>query len=419
VLRPARCLVVAGFAMGASGCGGGGDGNTTFIGDQGPRTDYHAVALADMNGDGRVDIVAARVFIAPGAPDPGAVDVFLRDPADSTRFLPRRSFEIGNVAPYGIAVEDINRDELPDVLVSCTFAESGFRLLLQSDAGGGTLQAPAFVSAPAPVYEMGTADIDLDGLPDVIAALDRQLALFVQKTDAPGTFDAPVSIGLGSRRVVVADVDDDDLADVIAPLNVALAEPTLVYFLHSRAVPGTFEPGRTLSTEHSVDDVAVAQLGAGDGLDLAVGGIRGGIGSFKGAWTSFIQNPAEPGAFVRGLRYDTGDSITVLVQAADLNADGLADVVLGHRNSADDPRYVDVYLQSAPGQFSLDGRYVLPRDRALTVPEMYSVEVADLNGDDLVDIAVSTNEIFYLPQRGDAPGKFLSAVRVAGQRQGD
>jgi hypothetical protein len=63
-----------------------------------------------------------------------------------------------------------------------------------------------------------------------------------------------------------------------------------------------------------------------------------------------------------------------------------------------------------------DARYSIPNDEAATLPEAYALVLADVDHDGLLDVAVSTNEIFYFPQLAGARGRFGAAVRIASQQ---
>ena len=60
-----RMLTILAFCSFLTGCGGGGD-ETKVVGNQGPRTDHRAVAIADFDGDGFNDLVGASAFVTFG-----------------------------------------------------------------------------------------------------------------------------------------------------------------------------------------------------------------------------------------------------------------------------------------------------------------------------------------------------------------
>jgi hypothetical protein len=396
-----------------AGCWGGSGGNgNAFPGVQGPRNDYRGVVVVDFDADGLTDLVAARQRIDPKGPDPSAIEVFRRDAADPSRFRAPVAYHMP-CSPYTVNVVDLDGAEGVDVVTSCTFAEAGVRVLL--GAAGGGLDAGTFLAAPEALYETAAADIDLDGLADIVAAGDAALYVFLQRTADPGTFAPPVNLGVGSQRVEVVDVDADDFVDLVAPSRVSTAAEQLVVHRQDPNVPGTFMPPISLDADHSIGDVAAADLDGDGAVDIASAGFGGGIGTFRGAWTLFVGDAMQPAGFRLAGDWPLGESIRTLVDLADLEGDGDVDVVLGRRTAAANPNVIDVFLtDGAPS--ALDASYVIPDDRAATVPELHEVGLADVDGDARVDVVVSTNEIFYFPQRADAAGRFGAAVRIAAQR---
>jgi FG-GAP-like repeat len=414
-LEPALLrIVMSGLVCGClTACGGGGGNGRAN--DNGPRTDYHGIAIADMDGDGWSDIVAARAFFDPEGPDENSVEVFLRDSVAPNTFLAPVSYTLEQV-PYHVTAVDLDDDGDMDVLVSCTLEESGFRMMLQTGNGGGELGPSELIAAAGPVHETATADIDLDGLPDVVAATDTLLILFTQKTAVPGTFNEPVTIGEGSQRIALEDLDDDALIDVVAPRNVAGGSPGTVFYLQDAAVPGTFLPLRGLLANHAVHDVAAADLDGDGVMDLGVAGATTGV-ELNGEWSLFLQDPRRLDGFDLAHDYDLRGSFFTLIAVGDLDQNGSPDVALGQRTrDGDGPNTLDVFLHDVADRFVRDARYVIPDDLAVTLPNMYEILIADLNDDRLPDIVISTNEIFYFPQRVDAPGKFGAAIRIAAQR---
>jgi hypothetical protein len=407
-----RPIVLISLVFSLAACGGGGGDGKKFPGAGGPHTDHHGIAIADFDDDGFDDIIAARIHVDPDGADPGSIAIFLRDGADPTKFLAPVSYPV-EPTPYAVAVGDLNSDGAPDVAVASTYAESGFRVMLQT--AGGALAPSTLVAAPAAIHGLALADVDQDGLNDVVAVGDTSLYLFTQKSAEPGTFNSVVTVGSGSRRVTVADLDGDDLLDLATPRNVGAASADTLFYLQDDAVGGGWLPAEAVTATHPVDDVGAADLDGDLRLDLGISGTTGGIGSFEGEWSVFTQKPDDPIEFVRAHDYDLDDSLKTLVALGDLDGDGETDAVLGRRTSANKANRIDVFLHDVADRFVRDERYEIPDDLAKTVPELYDVEIADMNDDTLPDIVLSTNEIFYFPQRAGAPGKFDAAVRVAGQ----
>lgn len=409
-----RLLIAVTLLVSACGGGGGGDGNA-FPGAEGPRNDYHGFAIADVDDDGALDIVATRATFDPTGPDPRAVEVYLRDPANPARFLAPAVYPLDAV-PYRVSTGDLDADGWLDVVVACTFSESGVRVFFQDDAGGGVLEPPQFLAAPAAIYATAVVDLDADGLADILAVTDTALIGFIQKAAAPRTFADPVTIGPGSRRLAVADVDADQLVDLVTPASIGTASGDTLLHLQDSAVPGSFLPPIAVTAVHGVTDTAVADLDRDGALDLVAAGVSGGIGRFRGVWTLFVADAARPSGFRLASTSELGDAIDTLAAQADLDGDGDIELVLGRRTSANDANAFDVYRRDGGDRFVVDGVYTIPNDRAVTVPELYTIAIADVNADTLPDVVVSTNEIFYFPQRADAPRKFGAAVRIAAQR---
>jgi len=284
----------------------------------------------------------------------------------------------------------------------------------------------SFTATPDHVYRTAVADIDLDGLPDVIAGMNTELALVTQQTAVPGTFNPAVTIGRGSRHVMAADLNADGLIDVAAPRDIPNASNAVIYYLQDAAMPGTFEPSRSMSASDSnfsaAHDVASGLLDPQPGIDLAVAGVRvdevGTRRDVYAVWSRLLQTTANSGTFTHGGRYQLGFAYETLIAVGDLNADGRDDVAVAARTrTSKNHNFVAVSLQNASGTFpQTSGRFLnIPAELVGTAPALYTVAIADLNGDGRPDIVVSNNAILYFPQRSDAAGEFGPAVAIAYQ----
>jgi len=123
------------------------------------------VAIADVNGDGLGDLVINRPGPTGGAAP--TVNVLLQDPANHGQFLPAVSYP---VAPLSLAqslvLKDLNGDNKLDIVIGGTDAVS---VLLQDPANPGAfLAATNFTAEDA--NEVAVADVNGDGLPDIVIA---------------------------------------------------------------------------------------------------------------------------------------------------------------------------------------------------------------------------------------------------------
>ncbi len=117
----------------------------------------HDIAIVDLDGDGRNDLV---VVDALG----GAVVPVWNDPAG---FVPGAPVAVG-VTPDMAAVGDVNGDGLVDVAVVCR-GDATARVLVQQPGRAFAAEAPVPVTVPLPsVIEL--ADADLDGSLEMLVA---------------------------------------------------------------------------------------------------------------------------------------------------------------------------------------------------------------------------------------------------------
>jgi hypothetical protein len=231
-----------------------GNGNGTFqpaVTTPGG-TRYLAMAVADLNGDGIADVAAADAGQF-GAQN-GRVAIFLGNGDGTSQTGPSL---LAGTSPLGVAVGDVNGDGRPDIVAVYEAVQFTWRIAVLRGNGDGTFQAPADVPAPNgidffPSSAVALARFDRDQHLDLILPIDNtQLAILPGNGD--GTFRAPVVIDAsGSASVVVADLNGDLLADLVVPngeggvtlvLNATSPDPTLTVRLNQ----DSFRRGQTLT----------------------------------------------------------------------------------------------------------------------------------------------------------------------------
>ncbi len=245
--------------------------------------DDNSVAAADLNGDGNPDIVVANWYGVNGRD--AAIGVLLGN-GDGT-FKPTVSYDPGGVIANAVAIADVNRDGKLDVLVAETgcnsCSTSGIAVLLGNGDGtfqsaktfgtGGSGGAEGFFAGES----LAVADVNGDGKPDVAVVNSESNTVAVLLGNGDGTFQSAVTYGTGGSypdAVAISDLNGDGNPDLVV---VNQSEGTLAVLLGNG--DGTFQAAVTFSTGGSSPNwVFVADLNGDGSPDLVVANESGTVG---------------------------------------------------------------------------------------------------------------------------------------------
>jgi hypothetical protein len=267
-------LLVAGCVSINSNCTGevgvllgNGDGTfqTAVTYDSGG---YNAtsVAVADLNGDGKPDLVVANACVSISNCANGTIGVLLNN-GDGTFQTAVTYGSGGYEGPFSniqVAVTDVNDDGRPDLLVSngCVSSNScangAVGVLLGN--GDGTFQtAVTYGSGGGSANSVAVADVNEDGKPDLLVANRGSGTVGVLLGNGDGTFQTAVTYGTGGSAVSVAaaDVNGDGNPDLLiagqeglyASVNVLLGNGDGTFQTAVTLYPGSYNSAVSVAAE--------------------------------------------------------------------------------------------------------------------------------------------------------------------------
>lgn len=393
-----QCLALAGCAvLGLAGCY-----NNHYRNDF---TFTSAVAAADLDGDGRTDLLGASQ--ADFGMD-GFVTTRLQDPTRAGGFQgPVRSFAGAN--PSSLAVGSLSPGARPGAVVvnqqvvSMVNAANTVTVLLPAAQPGTFLDPVMLQLGPRNPFDAALGALTASGLSDIAVAADggSDVLVFFQGP-GPGAFSAPAHLAVGGvpSAVAIADLDGDGLRD----LAVATSGNLVSVLLQDPAHPGTFLPHVDYSVGSNPASVKAAPL-TGGLADLVVADFGTDLAPTTRGLSVLLHDPARPGAFLPAVTYDTGDFNAFSVAVGDLDGDGRPDVLVANFGTFQTRGSVALFLQdpASPGTFLSPTLY--PGFNGPT-----SVAIGDFDSDGLPDFAVADGGVVIRYQIPGRPGVFGAAV---------
>ncbi|MCY2953933.1 MAG: PKD domain-containing protein [Planctomycetota bacterium] len=314
-----------------------------------------STAIADLNADGKLDIVAANTVS-------NTISVLLGRGDGSFQTAVNRTVGSG---PMSVAVADFNADGKLDLVTANQTANTLSILLGNGD--GSFRTAVDYADPYGRPFAVSVGDLNADGHLDLITANNRNYRTAVLLGRGDGTFNSAVVYVVSTYSapfgVTLADFNTDGKLDV-AIANYDAQSVSLLFGNGN----GTLQPAVHFPIAASAIAITHADLN-GDGLqDLIT------ANSLAGTITVLLNNPG--GAFSPAVAYVAGLDLRG-ISAADLNQDGYPDIIVADMNSSE----LTVFLGNGDG--------TLQTPVSFTAHTAYSVSVGDLNGDGRLDLVAA------------------------------
>ena len=279
------------------------------------------VAVGDVTGDGRPDIVAGSMYSWSST--------------NQMYVLPRTSTGTwGTAQPYqtvdaslvhNILVVDANRDGHNDVVVATALGVQVF-----AGTEGGGLAPPVTIPGTSGANYVESGDIDLDGELDLVVSTPSDVA--VLSRDADGAWRRVVASLVGGNELEVGDLDGDGRPDL------AIESGQAIRVLHNRQA-GWSETSHNVAQVWFYAGIEVADVD-GDGRSDLAAVFGGNIPDSRMA----IWKQGPDGTLGTPTVVPVGH-IPRPLEAADLNGDGREDLVTVHAGW----NYLSLFEQTSDG----------------------------------------------------------------------
>jgi Bacterial Ig-like domain (group 3)/FG-GAP-like repeat len=268
----------------------------------------------------------------------------------------------------GYTAVDLNGDGLTDVLA----ADNSGNLLSALGRGDGTFSSPNTIAGTL-LGSLTTGDFNGDSRVDVVGISpgNQDSTLFFYAGNGNGTFQPSLpGVDLkvaGAQAAVAGDFNGDGNLDVVLPYSVPFpSEGSGLIFLAGKG-NGTFGSPVLFSQQNSsiTAPLLVADLNNDKKLDLV--------------WNSAVYLGNGDGTFQQAPLGLPGSLLAI----ADLNGDGIPDLVMGSGG----PGSAGVYAGNGNGTFQPSPFYTVSLPNQSVVPEA-TASIGDVNGDGHPDIVL-------------------------------
>jgi hypothetical protein len=343
-----------------------------------------AVTVADFNNDGKPDLAVVNQGPLSSSTSQSSLSVLLGNgdgsfqPAVTTDVL---NSGLANGNAESVAVGDFNRDGLTDIAVNTAGSAGPAVEVLLGNGDGSFRPNHLILSVGQTPLSVAAGDFDGNGALDLVTANNTSGTLSLLLGNGDGSFRPRIDLTVGGapRTVSVGDFNGDGRLDVVAAQQIG--DTVSVLLGHGN---GTFAPPLVFTTSghnFTPESMAVADVNGDGKLDLAIKSVsvlesdafQVGVllGNGDGTFQAPLLGAAQPGV--------SGD-----LALGDFNNDGLIDAAVADQLGAPTGN-LSVFAGNGDGTF----QSLIRLDLLTGGNDPEGVAAADLNGDGLVDLVAA------------------------------
>jgi len=336
-----------------------------------------AVALADLDNDGDLDLIGGGLY-ENGSIDNGAVTIRRNNGSGTFGSAEIILFDNFVSQPKEITTGNLNGDGFADIVAAVPSGRAIEGFVVVNSNGSGGFNTPIYYEASQQTFDVAIVELDKDGHADVITLANSSAAVTVHKNLGNGSFQVlpRYEVASLSDAVESADTDNDGDVDIVVNGEVDVASNDAVVKILKNNGNGTFAPAIDYTPARNFADMKLRDIN-GDGFVDLVFAPDGNFPPFHFGTALNLGNGTFAPTVVTEV-FSCGDGT---IDAADLDGDGDLDIVLTEEETCPGVEpHIFIFRNDGNQKFTrmtdivLPGR--LPRGLAL----------ADVTGDGNIDI---------------------------------